>query len=303
MDLSVIVVSYNSRSELDRSVGSVAQAAAGMTAETIVVDNASSDDSADYVSAAFPDVRLIRNADNRGFSRGCNQGFAASSGQYILFLNPDTHCPPGSLAALVDRLRGDRSSGAVGPRLVSEDGTPSPSCFRFHTLWRPTFHYPVLRRFGGERLAMIYPPDHTSLLAGGPVDWISGASLLARRSALEGIGCFDEAFFMYFEDTDLCHRLMAAGWTVLYAPDVDVVHHGARSSSSWSNMYVELQRSRLIYLAKQNGIPGRIVLRLLILAAALARSAAWITRFEFGRLPVEWRIARVAVAGPGKRER
>ena len=299
MDLSVVIVSYNSRDELDRSLASVAPAADGLSTETIVVDNASGDGSADHVRAAFADVRVIANEDNRGFSQACNQGLAASSGDHVLFLNPDTVCRPGSLTALVQRLRGDPGIGAIGPRLLAADGTPSRSCFRFHTLWRPTLHLPVLRWISGERLALHYPPEHPSIRDGGSVDWISGACLLARRAALEQVGGFDERYFMYFDDTDLCHRLAATGWGIVYAPDVEVIHHGAQSSKRvWGRMLVEMQRSRLVYLSKHHGFWGRLVLRFLILAAAVLRSAAWLGRGRFSRLRTEVEIIRVALAGP-----
>ena len=299
MDLSVVIVSYNSRAELGRSVASVAQGGAGLRCETIVVDNASEDDSAGYVSATFPEARLVRNADNRGFGQACNQGVAVSGGEYVLFLNPDTECRPGSLTSLVRLLQDDGGIGATGPRLLTEDGRPSRSCFRFHTLWRPTLNLPPLRWVAGERLALHYAPEHPSIREGGPVDWLSGACLLVRKTALEQVGGFDAGYFMYFDDTDLCHRLATAGWRVVYVPSIEVVHHGAQSSRRvWGRMLVEMQRSRLVYHTKHNGFWGRAVVRVLILAAAVLRSAAWIGCGRVGRLRTEMEIIRVALVSP-----
>ena len=296
MDLSVIIVSYNSREELRRSIAAVELGAKDLSWEIIVVDNASGDDSVGYVGTTFPEVKLVRNTHNHGFARACNQGVAVSAGDFVLFLNPDTECKPGSLTSLVRVLQNDRAIGTVGPRLLAEDGRPSRSCFRFHTLWRPTFNLPLLRWIVGERLALHYSPEHPSIRGGGPVDWLSGACLLVRRNALEQVGGFDERYFMYFDDTDLCNRLVTEGWGVVYVPAVEVVHHGAQSSKkSWGRMLVEMQRSRLIYLSKHYGAVGQLVLRALMVAAAVLRVVPSICAGKRNRIRTEIDIIRVAL--------
>ena len=196
---------------------------------------------------------------------------------------------------------------AAGPQRRRRGGTtaaePGRQPFAFllpvHTIWRPTLNLPLLRWIVGERMALHYPPQHPSISNGGPVDWISGACLLARREALEQVGGFDEGFFMYFDDTDLCRSLWAAGWHVVYAPAIEVVHHGEKSSRKvWGRMLVEMQRSRLRYLSKHYGTMGRGVVRLLIFLFAALRFAAWTLMGKWGRLRTEGAILRLAVTGP-----
>ncbi|MGQ9840674.1 MAG: glycosyltransferase family 2 protein [Anaerolineae bacterium] len=190
------------------------------TTEIIVVDNASTDGSAEMVAAEFPAVRLIRNATNVGYARGNNIGIAASTGRYVLLLNSDTVVPPGALEALVAFMDAHPQAAACSPRLLQPNGTPQPYAFGCD----PTPGY-LLRR--GLARALFRRPLHNWAVA-EPIraDWVSGACLLVRRAAIEQVGGLDEAMFMYFEDNDWCRRMRLAGWQVWYVPTVAITHIG-----------------------------------------------------------------------------
>jgi GT2 family glycosyltransferase len=221
--LSVVIASWNTAALLEDCLASLFLSPPPDQMEAIVVDNASSDDSAARVRRNWPAVRLIQNAQNLGFARANNQGITASRGRYILLLNSDTVAPPGALAGLVDFMDEHPEAGAVGPRLLRPDGRPQPFAFGGD----PTPLY-LLRR--GLNLLLLRRPLHDwNTDRTQAVDWVSGACLLLRREALEQSGPLDEAIFMYYEDNDLCLRLRRRGWKVYYHPGVSITHFGGQS--------------------------------------------------------------------------
>jgi len=257
VDLSIVIVSYNTRQLLVRCLRALPAASAGLRREVVVVDNASADGSPAAVAGEFPDAILVVNADNVGFARACNQGVARSSGRTVLFLNSDAEPRPGSLTALVRHLGDHPRAGAVGPRLAHPDGGSPRSCFRFPSLTRPLLDFALVRRLAGPRFSLTLPLGDRRLAEGGAVDWLSGACLLVRREALDAVGRFDERYFMYFEDTDLCRRLWAAGWEVRFWPGAEVLHVGGASARGHAaRLAVEVQRSRLIYFSTHH--PGLV---------------------------------------------
>ena len=296
-DLSIVIVSYNTRRLLGDCLGSLPEAAQGLRWEAVVVDNASSDGSAEFVESRFPAVRLIRNGENVGFSRACNQGVKASCGASLLFLNSDAQPRPQSLARLAGFLRDHPRCGAVGPRLVPPSGVAACcSFFRFPSLTRPFMDFAAVRAVFSERFTLAYPPQNTIAVHGGRVDWISGACLLARRSTLEAVGRWDERYFMYYEDVDLCRRLNAAGWEIVYWPFADVVHLSGESAKREPlRLSVEIQRSRLTYFSIHH--PGTVyaLQRLMVAAAALLRGLWSLGLLEFVRLRAETQIIRLAL--------
>ena len=225
MSLCIVIVSYNVSDRLRDCLRSLSGQ------RVIVVDNASSDGSAAMVHTEFPTVELVANTDNRGFAAACNQGIAASTEDFILILNPDTVATPVALQILLDVMRTESRAGACGPRLLNPDGSLQPSCRRFPILPRLLLDelgfgnlFPHSKFFGGYRMTWW---AHDQLLE---VDQLMGAALLLRRAALEQVGTFDERFFMYFEEVDLCLRLRDAGWKVLFVPGAEVMHHGGQSA-------------------------------------------------------------------------
>jgi GT2 family glycosyltransferase len=197
-----------------------------------VVDNASSDGSADMVEAEFPWVELIRSPHNGGFANGNNQALRVARGDAILLLNPDTLVPSGGIQGLLDVFERHPEAGIVGPKLLRPDGTMHLACRRsfptpavaFYRIAGLSRRFPKSARFGRYNLTFLDPDLPIE------VDSVCGACLLVRRSVVERIGLLDERFFMYGEDLDFCLRARAAGWTVRYEPSVVVQHqHGAAS--------------------------------------------------------------------------
>lgn len=262
--VDVVVVSYNSRGELRDCVEPLTRLA---DVEVIVVDNASSDGSLEVI-ADLP-VERIALPQNGGFGHGCNAGWRAGRSPYVLFLNPDARIDSEALDRLVAVLEGSAGAGAVAPRINHDDGTLDYSLRRFPRL-RSTYARALF-------LHRIFPrATWTDELIRGPEvyaqprspDWVSGACILARRTVLEELGGFDEGFFMYCEDIDLCRRIQDAGHDLRYEPAAVITHIGGASAPRTSLLPV-LAESRLRYAGKHLSAPGALVERLGIALEAL----------------------------------
>ena len=223
MDLSIVIVSWNVRELLARTLASLPDAVRDLRWEAIVVDNGSRDGTVDGLAPRFPAVQWLCNPDNPGYARANNQGLAAAQGEYLLLLNPDTGPTAGSLATLVTFLADRPAAGIVGPALQLPDGTPQPYGFGGD----PTPAY-LLRR-NARRLLRLGPLHDWGAPVAATVDWVSGACLLLRRAVYARIGGLDEAMFMYFEDNELCLRARQAGWQVWREPAARVMHVGGQS--------------------------------------------------------------------------
>ena len=248
--VDVVVVSYNSADTIRRCIEPLAHED---DIHVIVVDNASTDDSLDTI-ADLPGARLALDT-NVGFSAGCNRGWRAGSAPYVLFLNPDTRVDAASVRQLAAVLANDSSVGLVAPRLVGGDGLLEFSRRRFprlrSTYSRAFFLHRVLpaARWTDEVLR-----DPAEYERPGSVEWASGACLLVRRSALEELSGWDEAFFHYGSDIDLCRRLLSAGHEVRFEPSAQVLHVGGASAPR-SDLLPMLAESRIRY-ARQHHSRG-----------------------------------------------
>jgi GT2 family glycosyltransferase len=265
--VTAVVVSYNTRDELLRCLGSLRRHA-GLPCQIVVVDNASADGSAAAVASGFPDALLIRNPENVGFSRANNQGLRAASAAYVLFLNSDAELTAGALPALGVILDERPRLGAVGPRLQAADGTVEVS---FGPPLTPIAEWRQRRLVQGvrrRRSAAVRRAEAQAAAEREP-GWLSAACLLARREALDAVGGFDEGFFLYEEDVDLCVRLRQAGWSVVFTPSAQVIHHLGRSmQADPQRARLEYHRSHLRYYAKHNGPALTAALRAFIAAGA-----------------------------------
>jgi GT2 family glycosyltransferase len=236
-EVSAVLVNYNAGPELRRALQSVADELAGRPWEAVVVDNASSDGSPGVVEEFAPHARLLRNQENVGFARGVNQALAATSGTLVLIMNPDCRLTAGAFEALCAELARSPGCAIVGPRVLNPDGSLQGSArgdpdmltglFGRTTLLRRVF--PALAVSRRNVVGDAVDGNHNASMA---VDWLSGACLLARRDALESIGGFDERYFLYWEDADLCRRLRARGYQVNYVPGATAIHQVGRSSRS-----------------------------------------------------------------------
>jgi GT2 family glycosyltransferase len=262
--ISVIVVSYNTCSLLRQSLESLFDYSANYELEVFVVDNDSKDDSADMVQAEFPKVHLTRNQENLGFAAANNQAWEQCNGDYVLLLNPDAFLTPGALANAMEFMEGHPDCGICGGRLVKPDGSLDPSARKFPTSLSKFFtisglksRFPASSFFSGHEFGQC---DHMSTLE---VDWIPGTFTLYRRTMLEQTGLFDERFYIYYEETDLCKTARRHGWKVYYLPTAKVIHVGGASSKTRKDTTFDkhaLQvvkfrmRSEWLYFRKNSGL-------------------------------------------------
>lgn len=290
-DLSVIVVSWNTRELLRDCLAAVPAGCGDLSHEILVADNASADGSADMVRDEFPAVRLIETGANLGFARANNRALAEARGRHLLLLNPDTVCEPGALAALSAFLDDTPGAGACGPTLVDADGRPTLS---WGEAPRPSHHLLSIVDPGRRWL----PADLRERAAARPprpgdaprrVDYVVGACLMATRTAWEAVGPLDERFFMYFEETDWCRRAAAAGHETWLVPAARVAHLEGRAAARVSDFALaQFQHSYRLYAAKHHGA-GRVrLLRVL----------------QFAEYGLKWALRRAAgLLQPGRRER
>lgn len=262
LDLSIIVVNWNTRDLLAQSLQSVYDTVQGLDFEVFVVDNGSSDDSAAMVQGRFPRAQLIENEENVGFARANNQAIELCRGRHILLLNSDAQLTNRAASGMVDYLDEHPEAGIVGCRLVHPDGTPQFCYGRFPTLWRE-----CLGLMGLHRWDMSHWDDTESL----EVDWVSGACLMIRWECLNAVGGMDENFFMFGEEVDLCYRTIRAGWRVVLVPGSPVIHVRAGSSGKTSCRVSRLYRGKLRYFQKHCGRFRYILLRFLIRLACWAK--------------------------------
>ena len=272
-ELSIVIVNWNVRDLLRRCLHSIDAATSTLQVEIIVVDSASSDDSAAMVEEEFPQVQLFTNSENVGFTVGNNQGIGVSRGRYVLLLNPDTEIIGEALTTMVEYMDTNPHVGALGPQLLNPDGSIQSSRRRFPTIATAFLESTILQQwFPSNRVTRHYyianRPDNEVQ----EVDWVTGAGLLARRETIEEVGLLDEGFFMYSEELDWCRRIKAQGWKVVYLPTARVIHHGGQSSEQVKSFqHVQFQRSKIRYFRKHHGTWQAEVLRLFILATYLYR--------------------------------
>jgi N-acetylglucosaminyl-diphospho-decaprenol L-rhamnosyltransferase len=276
--MAVVIVCFEAREPLLAALESLRRHGS-VAIETVVVDNASTDGSADTVRDAHPGVTVIANGENVGFARACNQGWRASRAPLVLFLNPDAEVMPGAIAALARVLEDRPEVGAAGPRTRSADGRIQVSTGRDLSPlaeWRQRrLVLGVERRDSGAiaKAEALHAREHEP-------DWVSGSCLAARRAALAAVGGFDESFFLYEEDADLCRRLRAAGWRVVFTPAAEVRHRRGHSmAKAGRRARFEYHRSHLVYYRRHNGPGARATLHLLLAARGLG---AWLLGLASG---------------------
>ena len=266
--VSAVIVSYNAREHLLRCMAAL-EAHAGVPVEAIVVDNASADGSAEAARAAFPASRVIDAGENIGFSRANNLGIQEARAPYVLILNPDAELRPGCLSTLSGLLDRRTDVGLVGPRTLSADGTVQVSFGEGLPPWLEWRQHGLVVGVRARRPGALQRAGEAARREREP-GWISGACVLARRSALEAVAGFDEGFFLYEEDVDLCLRLRRAGWRIVFTPAAEVVHHLGRSVASdpWRSR-LEYHRSHLRFYRKHNGALQTALLRAHLVAGAV----------------------------------
>jgi GT2 family glycosyltransferase len=274
MDLSVIIVNWNSKDYLRKCLASIVAETRGLTYEIIVIDSASYDGSEEMVHKEFPQVKFIQSQENLGFSKSNNRAYEASSGEYLLFLNPDTEVVGPAIQTLHSVIERLPDAGGVGSKLLNTDGTLQTSCVQaFPTILNQLLSAEALRRLTPRARLWGMRAIFDNAGKPSPVEMVSGACLLMRRTVFEKIGRFSTDYFMYADDVDLCYKARKLGLINYYCSESVVVHHGGGSSrqarSNFSNvMMVESVRQ---FLKKWRGGIYSFCYRLVLSGAALIR--------------------------------
>ncbi len=253
-EVSVIIVNRDGRDSLARCLTSVREAARGRDWEVVVADNASTDRSPELCAEKFPEVRLLRTGANLGFARANNLALAESRAPFVLFLNPDTALFPGAVDTLLEGLRQDPKAAACGPLLVQEGNSYQVSFGRKVSFFGELVQKSVLNPYFKRRLKR--SPRARE------VGWLSAACLLARREAVEAIGGFDEGFFLYFEDIDLCARMADRGWRMIFLPEARVFHEGGAATKLFAPSRFEYRKSQVRFYRKHGSRTSRRLLGL-----------------------------------------
>jgi len=308
-DISVVIVSRNTRELLRACLRSIDAHAGALTVETIVVDSASSDGAVAMIREAFPAVIVLEPGTNVGFARGNNLGIKRARGAAILLLNPDTTLTPGALGTLLAALRDDPAVGVVGPCLRYPDGSVQSSRRRFPTLLTAAVESTVVQEWrpGLPALARYYMND-TPLDAPADVDWLVGACLLVRRAVFARVGLLDERSFLYSEEPEWCWRVRRAGWRVGYIPAALVWHH--EGASTGQNVLVRQRAFALSKARLMRTLYGPVIgwaARALLVADQSVRLVREAGKWMLGhkrdlraaRIIAAWGTLRALIAPPG----
>ncbi len=273
--VSVVVVSYNTRAMTLDCLDALYCSLGDMPAEVWVVDNASRDGSVEAVRDAFPQTHVLANTDNKGFGAANNQALRQACGEFLMLLNTDAFVQPDTVERLVAYLRQHPRAALVGPRLLNGDGSVQQSCYRY-----PSPPRAWLENLGASALLARHPrwgdykrwPHDTAQ----NVDWVIGACLLLRRAAYDEVGGFDEAFFMYAEETDWQRRFRDKGWDIAFTPSATVTHLGGASGASESaRVNAHFFDSLDLYTHKHHGLLGLISLRAAMTVGCGLRALVW----------------------------
>ena len=252
LDVSIVIVNWNTRDILSGCLRSIYEQTNGLDFEVIVIDNASTDGSAEMVKKEFPQFVLLENSQNRGFAAANNQGMAIAKGRYVLLLNSDTVVLGNAVKKTFDFSDSHPECGAVGCRVLNADRSLQKTCFMFPSILNMLLStsylyklFPKSRVFGRERMTWWDRDDERE------VDVVTGCFMLVRREVTEAVGVMDEQFFMYGEETDWCYRIKMAGWKIRFTSGAEIIHFGGQSSKQAApQMALQLRGSILQFIYK-----------------------------------------------------
>lgn len=295
VELSVIIVSYNTAQLIDEMMHALLASARRGRPQVIVVDNASTDGSAQVFKTRYPWVELIESPHNIGFGRANNLALPRVRGRYVLLLNTDAFVAPDTLDKTLTYMECHPDCGVLGVRLVGRDGELQPSCRYFPTPWNTFLTRTGLHRWLPHgRLVDDMDWDHGSVRE---CDWVPGCYYLVRREVIDRVGLFDPRYFLYCEEVDHCRAVKSAGWKVLYFPHTQVVHIGGESaktegglSSSGRQLSALQSESEMLYVRKHHGLPGLLLHAVLEFTATALQLAKDLLR----RRPRERRAQTIA---------
>lgn len=272
--LSIIIVSYNVKNILNDCINSLYKSLKGFQFEIIVIENASTDNSGEMLYKHHPTINTIVNAKNIGFGAANNQGLAEAKGDFILLLNPDTIVFPDTIAKTLKFCQEHPEVGIVGCKILNPDKTLQPSCNHFPNLldyvWETFFFYRLFPRnklIG--RFHMSYF-DHDEITE---VDCVKGAYMMIKKQVIDDIQGFDEDFFIYSEEMDLCYRAKQKGWKIFFYPGAEIIHYGGQSTFPESEaMFIEFHKGRYKFFRKHNGLIAAKIVKLLLFGGVAIRA-------------------------------
>jgi N-acetylglucosaminyl-diphospho-decaprenol L-rhamnosyltransferase len=282
VDISVIVVNYNTAHLLERCIDALRIASAGLEVGMVIVDNASRDDSVAVIRRLLPDGTLIQNTQNVGFGRANNQALAHCSGRYVLLLNSDAFVLADTLRVSLAYMDATPACGVLGVQSVDEAGRRQFAGRIFPTPWQDF----ILHTGLFSRLALPHAVPHQTLAGNRVVDsdWVVGCYYMVRQEVIKQVGLFDPRYFLYFEEVDHCRAVKAAGWKVECLLDTSVIHEGGASAESEGPLGAGRQiaalqvESGLLYFRKHGGLPGVLVAIGLSIATDLVLAAKWLLK-------------------------
>jgi GT2 family glycosyltransferase len=281
VDVSVIIVNWNTKNLLHACLMSLQDDVTAVRVETIVVDNASRDGSAEMVARDFPQVRLLVNARNMGFATATNRGMTRARGRYVLLLNSDTVVLPGAIQEMVRYMDAHPHVGAVGPRLLNGDRSLQSSMRDFPHLGRDALailemeRWPLVGRIVWRygRHSSLYGSDHSKTRE---VDWVVGACLLLRREAIERVGPLDDGYFFFAEEMDLCWQLRQHGWPIVFLASAEIVHLGGQSAARVPAARLTWHYAGLLRFYGRHRTPAHRVAVRAVVALAAAMHMMWL---------------------------
>lgn len=298
-EIAIIIVSYNTRELLLECLASVIESVGDTSVEIVVVDNDSKDGSADVVRQSYPQISVIANRVNRGFGAACNQAIRATRSPFILLLNSDARLTQQSLRVLFETMELDESCGASGCRLTNDEGREMINTRNFLTPFNQAFELTGITKYIRSRhLSRTCSPKVKSPLADCAVDWIDGACLMLRRAALDDAGLFDEQFFMYSEDEDLCLRLRKRRWTVCYSAAAVAFHKGGGSSAeNPEELLRHFYKSQMLFLYKHHSqFSVHLYQAAMLTVLSIKRLLRWVAADRSGSRDISRRLEALCQA-------
>jgi len=274
VDLSIIIVNWNSADFVRQCVRSVGEHTRGIGVEIVVIDSGSFDGCGEMLAREFPHVRFIQSDKNLGFARGNNQAAKQAAGRWLVFLNPDTELRGPALNRLFEVAAALPKAGAMGARLLNGDGTLQTSCLQsFPTVANQVLDADLLRKWFPRSRLWGMAPLYAGSSEPAEVEGISGACLMTPRALFEQLGGFNEDYFMYYEDMDYCLKVRRAGWKNYYVPAAEIVHHGGKSSGGEHSKFssVMMAESGWRFFRAHRGAAQAAVFRACLAAKAVSR--------------------------------